>query len=304
MLVGDGKQAIYRWRGGEVEQFALLPEIYGHNDNPLVLEREQALKNNYHPKVLNRNFRSKKEIIEFNNSLFKTLSGKLNEKYQVIYNNLEQESDPANTGGFVQVEFLGDKETWRDLNLERTLELILKLKQDNYQFKDIAILVRKNTDGSDMANYLTQNNIPVISSDSLLLSNSAEINFLHSVLKFLANSKDDIIHAEILEYLIANNFIKNKSIEEILTEKKVTGLFPIIRSVAPEFSSTGLSKMALYELAEELIRLFKLNQTPNAYIQFYLDEVLNYSIKKNNNLNDFIEYWEEKRSKASLVIPQ
>jgi len=32
MVVGDGKQSIYRWRGGEVEQFFKLPEIYKGDD--------------------------------------------------------------------------------------------------------------------------------------------------------------------------------------------------------------------------------------------------------------------------------
>jgi ATP-dependent exoDNAse (exonuclease V) beta subunit len=305
MLVGDGKQAIYRWRGGEVEQFALLPEIFSHNDNPLVLEREDALKRNHSPQVLNRNFRSKREIIEFNNSLFRILSGKLNEKYRNIYDSLEQEFNHENIGGYVQVEFLEEQqEEWREKNFVRTYEIIFQLLNDNYQLKDIAVLVRKNTDGSDIANYLTEMNIPVISSDSLLLSNSTDVNFLHSILKFLANTHDNIVHAEILEYLIAAGYIKEKALDELIMQKNAGGLLGIIRSVSPQFNVVTLSKMALYELVEELIGLFRLNAIPNAYIQFYLDEVLNYSIKKNNNINDFIEYWEEKKDKASLVIPQ
>jgi ATP-dependent exoDNAse (exonuclease V) beta subunit len=305
MLVGDGKQAIYRWRGGEVEQFAMLPELFSHQDNPLVMEREAALKRNHNPQVLNRNFRSKREIIEFNNGLFRALSGKLNERYKTIYDKLEQEFNPANTGGYVQVEFLEEQqEEWRERNFVRTCEIITGLLKDNYLLKDIAILVRKNTDGSDIANYLTEMNIPVISSDSLLLSNSREVNFLHSILKFLANTNDDIVHAEILEYLLVAGFINDKNLDQLLLDKRAGGLLQIIRLVAPAFNVTTLSKMALYELAEELTGLFRLNAQPNAYIQFYLDEVLNYSIKKNNNLNDFIEYWEDKKDKASLVIPQ
>ena len=303
MLVGDGKQAIYRWRGGEVEQFASLPQVFKHNDNPLVLEREEALIRNHNPQMLDKNYRSKREVIEFNNSIFKVLSGKLNEKYQGIYQGLEQGFNPENTGGFVQVEFIsGVKEDFRDQNKLRTLELIMQLQADNYSLKDISILVRKNTDGSDIANYLTEHGIDVISSDSLLLSNSAEINFLHSLLKYLSNTSDTIIQTEILEYLLASGLIATTTLEETLQNR--TGISTILKNAKIDFSVTKLSKMALYELCEELIRIFQLNSSPNAYIQFFLDEVLNYSIKKNNNLNDFIEYWGEKKNKASLIIPQ
>lgn len=305
MLVGDGKQAIYRWRGGEVEQFAMLPAVFSHQNNPLVLEREESLKRNHNPQVLNRNFRSKREIIEFNNSLFRTLAGRLNEKYQGIYAALEQEFNPSNTGGYVQVEFLEEQnEAWREKNLSRTHELILGLKNDDgYQLKDIAVLVRKNTDGSEIANYLTERGIPVISSDSLLLGNSADVHFLHSLLKFLANSTDTIVQSEIVEYFIAKGRLQ-QPIDELITGITERKVLKVIQSIAPEFGILRLSKMALYELMEELVRLFGLNRQPNAYIQFYLDEVLSYSIKKNNNLNDFIAYWEDKRSKASLVMPQ
>ena len=305
MLVGDGKQAIYRWRGGEVEQFAMLPEIFKHNDNELVLERQDALIRNHNPQVLDKNYRSKQEVIEFNNSVFKTLSDKLNPKYQSIYKDLKQGFKTENTGGYVQVEFVvGEKEEFRDLNKQRALEVIKELLNDNYKLKDIAILVRKNTDGSDIANYLTQNGIEVISSDSLLLSNSTEINFIHSLLKYLANTSDNITQTEILEYLVAAKYLESNSLEKVILLKNKSGLLSIIKSAGINFSIAHLSKMALYELCEELIRVFRLNAKPDAYIQFFLDEVLNYSIKKNNNLNDFIEYWEEKKLKASLIVPQ
>jgi ATP-dependent exoDNAse (exonuclease V) beta subunit len=357
MLVGDGKQAIYRWRGGEVEQFAMLPEVFAHNNNPLVLEREQALKRNHNPQVLDKNYRSKREIIEFNNAIFRTLSNKLNGKFKSIYETLEQGFNPENSGGFVQVEFLdAEKEDGstplttglREQNLERTYLIIQDLLIQNFQLRDVAILVRKNTDGSEIANYLSNKGIEVISSDSLLLSNSAEVNFIYSLLRYLNNTSDQIIQAELLEYLVASNRfcvspdrvsnpvrgeftppdkveilnpngqdltpnrVQNPvrgsgaegsvDINQLLVENK-QDFISVIKLVCRDFNSNALSKMALYELCEELVRLFKLNTIPNAYIQFYLDEVLNYSIKQNNNLNDFIDYWEDKKEKASLIVP-
>jgi ATP-dependent exoDNAse (exonuclease V) beta subunit len=305
MLVGDGKQAIYRWRGGEVEQFAMLPNVFAHNENPLVLEREAALIRNYDPKVLDKNYRSKREVIEFNNAMFGFLSNSLNEKYKTIYDKQEQGFNAQNTGGFVHVEFVTEeKPLSREHHMLRTYETILQLKQDNYQLKNIVILVRKNTDGSDMANYLTEKKIPVISSDSLLLSNSSQINFIHALLKFLANNTDTITHAEILEYLVVMRYIDQVTLDETFLLKNKVGLLTIFEIANVPFNAERLSKLALYELCEELIRIFRLNAHPNAYLQFFLDEVLNYTTKKNNNLNDFIEYWEEKKTKASLIVPQ
>lgn len=302
MLVGDGKQAIYRWRGGEVEQLAMLPKVFGHEKNPLVQEREDALIRNHDAKVLNKNFRSKREIIEFNNAFFRSLSAGLSEKYRGIYDDLEQEFSAENTGGYVQVEFV-QKNEYREQNLERTKEIILELQKENFQLRDIAILVRKNTDGSEIANFLSEHKIPVISSDSLLLSSSSEVNFIHSVLKYLANSEDQIIQAELLEYFIAKGLLKNTSLNEVLAKRR-TDISDVITSVAKDFNAARLSKMALYELCEELLSLFGLNARPDAYLQFFLDEVLNYTNKKNNDLFDFIEHWEERKNKASVVVPQ
>jgi len=249
MLVGDGKQAIYRWRGGEVEQFALLPKVFGHNDNPLVLEREDALVRNYSPKVLDKNYRSKKEVIEFNNLLFSLLAKKLNAKYQNIYEDLKQGFHPENTGGFVQVEFIeGETEAFRDQNKIRTYELILHLLEQNYKLQDIAILVRKNTDGSDIANYLTKKGIEVISPDSLLLSNSAEINFIHSILKYLANNTDNITHAEILEYSVATHYFPKTTIHEVLLQKEHLGLTAVLKSDKIKFETIHFYKLLFYKI--------------------------------------------------------
>ena len=75
LVVGDGKQAIYRFRNGKVEQFAMLPAIYGSDVDDRLKEREIAI-NNYgtQTKHLQYNYRSRKEIVDFNNMFYGTLS--------------------------------------------------------------------------------------------------------------------------------------------------------------------------------------------------------------------------------------
>lgn len=305
MLVGDGKQAIYRWRGGEVEQFSMLPKIFSHHENAIVREREDSLVRNFGLKVLNKNFRSKREIIEFNNSFFRSLAAGLNPAYQVIYESLEQEFDPNKTGGAVSIEFIPEeKEALKEQNLAKTLSIIREVEKDGFRLQDIAILVRKNSDGSDIANYLSRNGIPVISSESLLLSNSRKVNFLCSMFSYLSNSADPIVQAEIIEFLVSESYIQDRALSALLEGHSEKKMATLLGGIIDGFSVQRLSKLALYELAEELIRLFGMHHTPDAYLQFFLDEVLQYSLKKNNNLNDFLEFWEDKKDKSSLIIPE
>lgn len=86
LIVGDGKQAIYRFRGGEVEQFSVLPQVYGSDEDELLKQREIAV-NNYGAEVelLESNYRSAKEVIDFNNAFYKEMLDLPELKNKAIY---------------------------------------------------------------------------------------------------------------------------------------------------------------------------------------------------------------------------
>ena len=63
MLVGDAKQAIYRWRGGKASQFLKLGSQGAISQNPFTIEKKVQ--------ELSTNYRSFSELIKFNNSFFK-----------------------------------------------------------------------------------------------------------------------------------------------------------------------------------------------------------------------------------------
>ncbi len=79
LAVGDAKQAIYRWRGGELEQIlrlyqgdtpALAARARDADMRQLLASRYQALQGALEPHALAVNYRSAAEIVEFNNEFF------------------------------------------------------------------------------------------------------------------------------------------------------------------------------------------------------------------------------------------
>ncbi|MFH1319304.1 MAG: UvrD-helicase domain-containing protein [Bacteroidota bacterium] len=322
MVVGDAKQAIYRWRSGEVEQLVRLPGVYRHIDDPLLLQREDALKRNYKPEELNCNFRSKANIVEFNNWFFNHLAEDLSSEFQNIYKGLKQDYKPGNTGGYVRIEISDEIDT--QISCERIHEIINEVVKDNYKLNDIAILCRKNSDASEVARYLLNQGIDVISSQSLLLGRSPDVNFLISFFCFLCHPLDKVYHTEILQYLINKELIKadiHKTLSNLFSDNSETGekdklptpnsgidsnkKFPdFLTDNGYEINTKHLTQLPLYELAEEIIRIFCLNQPADPFIAFFLDAVLNYSVRQNNDLTDFLEWWEEKKDNLSIVAPE
>ena len=99
LVVGDGKQSIYRWRAGEVEQFLQLPTIFKGEKLIFKQDWENKLKAHEENKILEKNFRSRKEIIKFNNDFFEQLKTLLTPHLQDIYKEQKQEFEYAKEGG-------------------------------------------------------------------------------------------------------------------------------------------------------------------------------------------------------------
>ena len=318
MIVGDGKQAIYRWRNGEVEQFDKLPEIFDKSLLPLADERENNLINNYRPEKLKRNFRSKPGIIDFNNQFFEISAGLLTEKYQSIYKDVKQEFDKEKTGGYINICFIDDKdkEKYNEQNFIKIKETILELEDQGFSKGDIAILSRDNKRASKIARYLLEQNIDVISFESLLLSSSPELNLIISILNFLNSPNEKLYKAEILIYLYGKGLIKGTEINEFLSELdnktvkidlfnqgRILSFTELLRENGFDLKSSKLNNLPLYDLCEELIRIFELNKNVNPYIQFFLDYVFKFNNEKASNVNDFLASWEDEKNKLSISVP-
>lgn len=297
MLVGDAKQAIYRWRGGKAEQFI---DLFNHKSQPFpITPNVQNLESNY---------RSFKEIVDFNNGFFKFLSQQVfsNNSYEALYNKAYQKISKSENG-YVELSFLDiDKNDDRDIIFpEQVLTTINNCLVNNYTLEDICILVRAKKEGVAIANYLSDQGIPIVSSETLLINNSPEVVFVNNVLTLLIQPKNYEVKVAVLNYLAGVFNIKDKhQFFSTHIDLSVTELFKSFEVFNIYINDNLLLQLPLYDLAETIVRSFNLVKTSNAYIQFYLDVVLDYTHKKGSDLTEFLGYFEKKKESLSIVTPK
>lgn len=304
LVVGDGKQSIYRWRNANVKQFASLPKIDNAANSYAIDERGRTLKRNFEEKLLDTNYRSLQTVIEFNNSLFDFLSTKLlSENYNGIYKGHAQKI--KNTWqGYVTIDTAKTERAELDLyTCNKTREHILQALSNGFDYKDICILARKNYHGNVLAGYLVENKIPVVSSDSLLLKNNLEVNTLACYLNYLANNEDKVSAAAVINYLFQSEQIGEHQFHKALKDLGFTTLFTVLNSLGITIQQEDLSLNNLLDNCIELINALKLNKHAYHYLRFFLDEINEFLVLKNSNISAFFDWWLIRGEKASMIIP-
>ena len=296
MIVGDSKQSIYRWRGGETSQFLGLCKNEIWNNIPIEL------------KNLEFNWRSSKYIVEFNNNFFTFLSSKIPEHYRDVYSKVEQKFVEKKSG-YVELSFVEGK-SYSKIE-EKTLQEIYKSIQgaliDGYKLSDITIITRKKKQLEIISEYLVENNISIYSSESLLLKNCNHVQFLINNFRIILKEHDYKSKVFVLDYLIKNKFINTHQaalssfiFKNARCENDYWNNF--LKGHNINYNTHQFSKQSLYDLAENLCREFKLFSKNSVYIISFLDAILDYSKHNGNSISDFLDWWLEKEDKLSVSV--
>ncbi|MEO0897313.1 MAG: UvrD-helicase domain-containing protein [Bacteroidota bacterium] len=297
LIVGDVKQAIYRWRNGDWK--LLLEEVEKDIGQSGQVPAIESLQNNW---------RTAKEIVDFNNSFFIAAAKLLGEelggdgKYQRAYHEVVQTARKTALPGLVDIRFFdkpkrGEEEakSWKEKAMLDMLEELQQIKEDGFQFKDVTILVRRNFDGVQIAEFLQKHEIQVVSAESLLLISDPKVRLIQAMLQHLNHEEDAIAKAS-LAY----------SFQLLLREEETdhTWFSDIEENLSHMLLSEEkdrLRQFPVYACVEEILSIFPILKSPvNAYVQGFLDAVLEYASTQDSSISGFLEWWEQERTKRSI----
>lgn len=210
LVVGDVKQSIYRWRNSD---WRILAEQIDQDFTDGQL----------HYKNLGKNWRSSKNIIDFNNAVFDNLKSIFESNlirdfddeeelflktFQSIYENFKQEPGKTDlpSEGMAEIQFL-EEDGFKEESTKNLVKYVKDLQDKGIRASEIAILVRTNKQGTVIieeflrAADLKENkhyNLSVLSNESLFLHTSKGVLFVLGAIELLIDSENEIVKSALL----------------------------------------------------------------------------------------------------------
>lgn len=328
--VGDRKQAIYGFRGGDAGLFDDIKDRFAAF--PVQVER------------LTKNWRSQKALVEFSNQVFAVenlrafigqvvsyRSGKNNRQAVVftpedvqniihVFGGAQQTSQETAEGGFVHLEYLDiDRKDERDAVIREKVITLLKALQKRFKNRELAILTRSNSEVEEMTSWLLKEGIPV---ESERTSNIKENILIQELLFFLRFLDSPIDNQAFTAFILGEVFTKASGLpsatlhqfafslrqrlsgeRDFYVYTEFRGQFP---SVWDEFIEEFFKNVGLYPLYELVVTIYHrfgvLKHFP--YNQGYFMHFLELIKKKEEEHTDtasFLEYFEKLEGEDAYV---
>ncbi len=298
LIVGDIKQSIYRWRGGDWKILhSRAQEALGGGDTEV-----ENLKENYRslPAVVDFNNKIIDRVVEADNMALNALldeaagdgyisaeaAGELRDTLKGAYKEHAQTPRRKGTGYVSVTTFAGEPPV---------VERICRVLDKGFRPADIMILVRGATDGAKVAAELLdfkgrntdlRYRFDVMTQEALIIGNAPVSSFVAASLRLALNPDDSLNRA------VYNHF-RELPFDLVLDDEART-FFRSIRLLSPE------------EAFERIVIRHNLqdNAQYTAYLQAIHEQIINFCANKVADIQLFLQWWDEQGSGRSLSIEQ
>ncbi len=301
LLVGDAKQAIYRWRNGEVRQFKELPKLHGRDLLADGARREAFLiGSTMAMDPLRDNHRSSETIVQFNNGLFDRLRGTLPEALRPIYDDQAQTARKP-PGGLVRLEVRpkdeedGDGPGWDERWL---LGHVAELLADGFRAVDIAVLVRTREQGTRAARILSRAGHPVISPDGLRPRGDPAVDLVLALLQ-LDHRADDHTALLALVAAVAAGILPEDRLHPPADTPPGTALQRLHQSLppSPRPATTLLDRVLGH------VERCGLDPARDAFLNAMLEAVREHQQGHGHDPAGFLEHWDRSYADRAITVP-
>jgi ATP-dependent exoDNAse (exonuclease V) beta subunit len=327
LVVGDVKQAIYRWRNGDWKLLnSKLP-----NDFYAFRPAQHTLQYNY---------RSAKPIIKFNNYLFSALpvllQNHINSELQnspdafrggllATYSTLltdafadsrQQIPDDSAEEGLVSVQFVNmqeDGESEEDQSytvrvLKEVHGTICHLLEEGYAPGDIAILCRTNQQARETIEWLmllqqqeSTVQYPLLSADALTIASNSAVQLTIAAMQWLFDENNRLAET-LLRQSFARKDGRSGNEPEVFLKAKSSG-----QGMPPEFFAQRerLRMLPVYDLVNEIVIFLNLYEKPEdlPFLLALLDMVQEWARFSDEGVQSFLKFWAEEGADKSLPAP-
>ncbi|SIT22658.1 ATP-dependent exoDNAse (exonuclease V) beta subunit (contains helicase and exonuclease domains) [Chryseobacterium ureilyticum] len=303
-LVGDPKQSIYRFRGGESK---LMLDIIN--------------KKEFSPKeadllVLKDNWRSARNIVQFNNELYQYHSENLEEEHKNIFGTDAEQSPKSKIDGRVKVNLIENltNDEFYDDTSESMRKDIQECLNNGFKFSDITILCRGNFDifsysqklGNLKVNYNgEETNIKTISDKGLTLELSNTLKAVIEFLRWEINPKNRtclimmMYHLNTLGKIHMSDFTLNML--EILSIESHDEILQFIQQkYALQLKQDNFPRFNLYNFIEYYINEFSVENKETDFLLNFLEMLFNFTQNAGVSTKEFLKYWDEEASSYTI----
>ncbi|WP_312206449.1 UvrD-helicase domain-containing protein [Epilithonimonas hominis] len=303
-IVGDPKQSIYRFRGGESE---LMLNIINQTEITPKFATAEHLKFNW---------RSAKNIVDFNNRLYDFMSQNLSEEHQKIFGENAIQGAQSKLDGRVKVHLLENsvKAVFYEETSQKMQQDIQECLDNGFTFSDITILCRGNNDifnysqllGNLKVNYNGKKTyIKTISEKGLTLDLSFTIKALIEFLKWEINPKNRQFLVKMMYFLNVSGRIKmNDFTSEIKTILSLESKKDIENYINAHYQiklvENDVPQLNLYNFIEYYIQEFSVENKEIDFLLNFLEMLFNYTQNAGATLKEFLKFWDDEASKISI----